>query len=150
MGSSPHNSLSGLSSVTYFVSNLFFVFSDAHINRNRPLAIALGFVLVAVTVSNVVYDVNCPVQATLFSLASANLSLSKCDIRRSIYLGILITMFDGVITSLSDRANERLWFVLLHADRATGDAAESAGAKKRSFLQRRVASTLNIIERRIA
>ena len=149
--SKPATSISGISSVTYVGAVLMFIFSDAHRARNRPLAIALGVSMTVVTILNFYSEAVCPVKASFFGAVTDGeaFSLSKCDLRRSMYLSIFITTADGMVTSLFDCKNERLWFVATRADRATGDASGSSGHVKQRFLRSQMIEGLHQLEARV-
>lgn len=148
--SKPMTNISGISSATYTGAVLMFVLSDLHVVRNRPLAVALGLTMILVTILNFISEAVCPVKSTVFDVHDGEtFSLSKCDLRRSLYLSIFITTVDGVVTSISDRRNSRLWFVATRADRATGDTAESAGKRKKRFLRKKMKEGLEVLEREI-
>ena len=148
--SKPATSISGISSATYVGAVLMFVFSDAHRVRNRALSIALGVSMTLVTILNFVAEAVCPVKASFFGAAADGdtFSLSKCDLRRSMYLSIFITTVDGMVTSIADCNNERLWFVATRADRATGDASDSSSAVKQRFLRSQMMEGLEQLEGR--
>jgi hypothetical protein len=149
--SKPATSISGISSATYVGAVLMFIVSDAHRVRNRALAIALGVTMTLVTILNFVSEAVCPVKASFFGAASDGdtFSLSKCDLRRSMYLSIFITTVDGMVTSIADCKNERLWFVATRADRATGDASDSSGEIKQHFLRSQMMEGLDQLEAKV-
>ena len=142
----PETTVSGLNSLIYVTGLVMFVFTDVHIWRSRVLAGCLGSSLFIVTIANTYWDTKCHLNST-FELIPA-MSLSKCDVRRSLYLSVVICLADGLLTMFFDGRNERLWFVTVHGDRETGDGDGTTSEVKMKYLNSRFISMKNVLTKR--
>ena len=142
----PETSMSGLNSFVYVSGLVMFVFTDAHVWRSRVLAGSLGCALLSTTVANVYWASVCVGNN---QLVFSSVSVSKCDVHRSLYLSVVLLSVEGVVTMLLDGRNERLWFVAVHGDRETGDGDGTTSEVKQKFLKSRFHSTQNMLSNKI-